>query len=454
MGEPPSLESFNKKLRDYGLTPHEIEQIFKALRIIYASEATGYWGGIPSGDFDEKNSNAIDILVRLGLIKRTKQIDNKQAYECSSLGNTIASKSYQKLLKENMSKIDSLLNQYPPKIVAFLTQYGIGKIPYGKFEGRAMQRSRENFFELFEDSDISSKLAEIWDGLIMHELAVGCIDNVSTRGGELRDYNIILPPEVVELLQSYPYPDLRVEFERYKIFKVLDEYSAVQNMPKSKLLKLISSLKVKVTEIKKIINELYKLGITTKYLESEPAPFLIRDLERYRNFLYERYLTPIKVSLIEEKTGTLLDEMEMRPEKPFTNLIHVYDMIKDLSGKVLLLDKHFGYEGLNFLKNLDPTKVNKLQILIGKSHLDNKFRNEYKAFRDEMSNIKINVNLRVLNDDNATTIHDRYLIDDSKTYNTPPWNIIHRKFGDIMKIENRESKVKYFTSYWSRASKL
>lgn len=71
-----------------------------------------------------------------------------------------------------------------------------------------------------------------------------------------------------------------------------------------------------------------------------------------------------------------------------------------------------------------------------------------------MQNVSIEVNLRVLNNDDAQIIHDRYLIDDSKDYNTPPWNIIHRKFGDIKKIENRKSKTRYFKKYWNSASKI
>jgi hypothetical protein len=302
--------------------------------------------------------------------------------------------------------------------------------------------------------DISIKINNIWNELEKIGLAVGCISNVSTRGGELREHETILPPEVVDFLRSYPYPELRTELERYKIFRVLDDYSKAQIMPKDKFLKLISDLKIDISEVKKLINELYELGITTRYLEAESTPYLIRNMDEYRKFLHERYLVPIKDSIIKEVPKPLPEELEMKPETPFRNLNQVYDMIKNLQGTVLVLDKDFGFEGLNFFRNLDPAKVKELKILLSKSHMSQKFRIEYKAFRDEMENISIEVDLRVLNDADAQSIHDRYLIDDSKAYNTPPWNIINTKLGDIKKIENRESKIGHFRRYWSRASEM
>lgn len=454
MTEAHSLEAFVKKLEDYGLTSHEIDQLLNALRVVYISEAIGYWGGIPSGNFNEIYSNAVDMLVRLGLIERTQIIEGRQAYRCSSLGNILASNFILKLIQNNREKINSLLNQFPPKLVAFWSQYGFSQIDYGKFEGKAMKRSKNYLFELFDDTEISVKLTEIWNELEKIGLAVGSHDNVSTRGGELREHKIILPPEFIEFLRSYPYPHLRTELGRYKIFRILDDYSKMEDMSKSKLLKSISDLKIDISEIKNIVNEMYELGITTKYLDSELVPFLIRKQEQFLKFIQERYLNPIKDSIMKEAPIFLADELEMKPEKPFTNLNQVYEMIKNLEGTVVILDKDFGYEGLNFFKNLNPTKVKQLKILISKSYLGRKLRIEYKAFHEEMKNAGIIILLRILNDEDASIIHDRYLIDNSKAYNTPPWNIIHKKFGDIKRIEDRKSKVNYFKKFWNKASKI
>jgi len=64
------------------------------------------------------------------------------------------------------------------------------------------------------------------------------------------------------------------------------------------------------------------------------------------------------------------DQIEMVPEKPFTNLDQLYDLMKILTGTVLILDKHFDENGFKFLKELEPSKVREIRILTGKSHLD------------------------------------------------------------------------------------
>jgi hypothetical protein len=143
-----SIEAFVKKLKDYGLASNEIDKILNALRIIYVSEASGYWGGIPSVDFDEEYLTAVNMLVRLGLVERMNIIQGRQAYRCSSLGNSLASKFIQRILEENRTRIDNLLNQFPPKLVAFWSQYGIEGIHSGKFEGKAMRRGKVSFFVL------------------------------------------------------------------------------------------------------------------------------------------------------------------------------------------------------------------------------------------------------------------------------------------------------------------
>ncbi len=48
------------------------------------------------------------------------------------------------------------------------------------------------------------------------------------------------------------------------------------------------------------------------------------------------------------------------------------------------------------------------------------------------------VEFRVLNDADFSTIHDRYIIDDSHAYNIPPLNIIHKKLGDIKPVTDHE----------------
>jgi len=149
-----------------------------------------------------------------------------------------------------------------------------------------------------------------------------------------------------------------------------------------------------------------------------------------------------------------VEEVSISPEKPLTSLTQIYQLMGSLKGLVQLLDRDFGEEGFKFLLKLTPLYVNKLQILAGKSRLNSNLKDVYKAFKDEMQRRGISVEFRILNDQDSLEIHDRYLIAQGIAYNTPPWNIIHKKLGDIKRIKDHWSKTTYFERYWNRATDI
>ena len=167
-----------------------------------------------------------------------------------------------------------------------------------------------------------------------------------------------------------------------------------------------------------------------------------------------RFLESLGFKILDKTAGVALppDVIRIEPEKPFSSLMEIFELMKDLTGNVWLLDKHFDENGFKFLRKLDPTKVTEVKVLMGKAHLSKDFKEIYKAFRDEMCNVRVKVQFRVLSDIDETIIHDRYLISRNLAYNTPPWNIIHKKLGDIKRIKDMEWKRKRLEKYWSRAT--
>lgn len=148
-------------------------------------------------------------------------------------------------------------------------------------------------------------------------------------------------------------------------------------------------------------------------------------------------------------------DLEMHPSTPFTNMQRIYELVSNLDAHTLrLMDKDLDSKGLIFLLRLDPSKVKNVRILIGKLRLSPAFKEECKAFRDEMDNRGISAEFRILDDKDVREVHDRYLISDSAAYNTPPWNIIHRKLGDVKQIQDLMSKRMLFDKYWSRATDI
>ena len=149
-----------------------------------------------------------------------------------------------------------------------------------------------------------------------------------------------------------------------------------------------------------------------------------------------------------------IEEVNIRPEKPFTSLTEIYELVGTLKGAVKVLDKDFDEGAFKFLLKLNESQVTGLQVLGSKSRLDSSLKEAYTAFKEEMKRRGISVEYRILDDEDSKEIHDRYLIAQSVAYDTPPWNIIHKKLGDITKIEDHWTKKNYFDKYWSRATEI
>jgi len=128
--------------------------------------------------------------------------------------------------------------------------------------------------------------------------------------------------------------------------------------------------------------------------------------------------------------------------------------MSSLKGLIQIIDKDLSAEAFKFLLRLNPTYVKRVKLLASASHLSSSFKEEYKALRDEMQHSGILVELRILDERDSQDIHDRYLISDNAAYNTPPWNIINKKLGDVVRIENHSSKRAHFDKFWGRATDI
>lgn len=148
------------------------------------------------------------------------------------------------------------------------------------------------------------------------------------------------------------------------------------------------------------------------------------------------------------------EQISISPSKPFTHLVELYELIGNLNGPLKILDKDFDIEGFKFFYKLDPSKVREVQILRSRSRLGQTLKEECKEFLDEMRNREIVVEIRILDEKDAIDIHDRYLISPEVVYNTPPWNVINKKLGDILRVENGASKTLYFDKVWSRSTNV
>ena len=116
----------------------------------------------------------------------------------------------------------------------------------------------------------------------------------------------------------------------------------------------------------------------------------------------------------------------------------VTELVKCLTNFVFVLDKFVDEDALKFMRRVDPARVKDLRILTGKTHIHKEFKEIFSAFQKELSNLGVKVQCRVLNDADEVEIHDKYLLSQNLVYITPPWNVIHKRLGEIVRIKNEE----------------
>jgi len=171
------------------------------------------------------------------------------------------------------------------------------------------------------------------------------------------------------------------------------------------------------------------------------------DSELIKNTLYKTISLLLKYIIKEQKNVENMQKhkaIHIKPDKPYTNIKRIEDWLSGLYGDILILDKHFDKAGLDLLSSVDFKKGSKIRILIGHEKLSSSLRRRFFAFIDEMKNKGITVQVRVLNKDDASEIHDRYIMNHPRyIFNIPPLNIIHKKLGDILPMTQGANSMKY-----------
>lgn len=174
------------------------------------------------------------------------------------------------------------------------------------------------------------------------------------------------------------------------------------------------------------------------------------DFNRFLNYRACQILNKL-----EEVTGEeniLTKERELSPETPFTNEMHIRELIRGTDSYVHWFDKYFTRKGLEFLtQEINPEKVQEIKILTGTARTDHRLRSDFKKFREEMEKKGVKVEMRVLSGETADEIHDRWLLAENYAYNIPSINTIGRnQYTDITETTKRPP----FRNWWEEGDNI
>ncbi len=151
------------------------------------------------------------------------------------------------------------------------------------------------------------------------------------------------------------------------------------------------------------------------------ADFSEKDFEE---FLDEREKT-IKAEI--KKLLGINDDSEtglFQPNKPYSNKILIRNLIKNSYKYIDWVDKYFSSAGLEMIAqaiiDINKTDLDKIRIITSIDKVNLKLREIFMDLRDELKNMKVNIEMKVIVDKNIKSmIHDRWFITEGKIFNIP-----------------------------------
>jgi len=146
-----------------------------------------------------------------------------------------------------------------------------------------------------------------------------------------------------------------------------------------------------------------------------------------------------------------LSEDLIKENEPFSNLRKISRVIQKFENEIVWIDKYFSKTGLELLMdNINKTKVKNITILMSVNKTNDKLKNSFEDFKNELSHKGIKTELRVIVDKNIEkSFHDRWIFSTNFGYLVPSVDVFKR--GQYSEIKPTTSRPPYLD--WIRKSK-
>lgn len=135
------------------------------------------------------------------------------------------------------------------------------------------------------------------------------------------------------------------------------------------------------------------------------------------------------------------------PSTPYANVMNLKgQLFDDLAGDISIVDKHFNSSAMSNLYRLIPSdrsSIRSIRILTSGSMLDSKFGSNYFDFKEELKNSNVELEVKIMNEDDAIAQHERFILDQQGAYKIPPLNIINKKSEHITRMNVRDAQKRF-----------
>jgi len=297
----PDIADFKEELKREDLNEEEISQCIEIIKDIYIGQNIREEGGGILRDYFYKFSPKL-----IGLLLKHNYIDEFQWYRhrlyCTTeKGSKIGKIVVTNLIDENKKWIERFLSGLPQKVLNFIIQEHLLKEePHRRYiyPVDAKDISDLNWKDrLRKDNRIHTAWTSVLSELEILGLCVGTKYYVSTGGGDTREENYVIPPEVFAFLVEHCPKEAFIitpeEYDKIRIYGVLSYFRSEGF--RDQLWEKLTEAKLEKEKIKEAIDKMAEKGITSKYrgFQSSEAPFSIKDELRYEEWLEKNLIEPI-----------------------------------------------------------------------------------------------------------------------------------------------------------------
>jgi hypothetical protein len=184
-------------------------------------------------------------------------------------------------------------------------------------------------------------------------------------------------------------------------------------------------------------------------INSEAYKYLKEN--NFEKFINEREKTIL--SLIGEKIGADIEKplpSMTSPQTPYTNIRIIRNAIESCKEYVYYIDKYFAVSDLDIMIDaIKKADIKEVKILISLRNADERMRDNFKRFRDEIKNMDMTSEMRVVVDSKIyREYHDRWILSSNINYNSISGDIAKRgQYAEIKPTENRPP----FKEWWQKS---
>jgi hypothetical protein len=321
-----NLERFEEELKKEGLFGNQLRKTLDALRVIYMGQEKSDYIGTPHGDVDTIFENEISYLLDRGLIYKVPHTGIwDYGYRCTEEGSAIGSELTQRIIEENKEDIERFLGLFPKNVLMYWFQHCFDETDSGYLTTRISFHSYKYLVTKILDAvDVFDVTERVRKGLVSLDVAVKTYDGKIT----------VIPPEFAQFLKEYLGEMEDIGTNEYGVYQTLIDYADRRGFStRDELLERLSRYGWDEDKLEELVNETYELGLTSKYLRkrittesdeeeeedeevkalmeeiksefhlsfTEDRPFRVYDRAGYEGYLRERFLEPLKESLVKEE---------------------------------------------------------------------------------------------------------------------------------------------------------